>query len=113
MIVWSLWVFGRQFHPQQCLQTKRSSRLSTTWACKLKSNGTFRARLNAQGFQQIPGVHYDPKSVAAPVTNEVTVRIVMTLMIMAAWAGELLDVKGAFLHGQFGTRERRMHMHVP
>jgi hypothetical protein len=46
--------------------------LSTTWACRLKSNGTFRVHLNARGFQQIPGVHYDPKSVAAPVTNEVT-----------------------------------------
>jgi hypothetical protein len=87
--------------------------LTTTWACKLKSNGTHRARLNARGFQQIPGEHYDPKSVAAPVTNKVTVLIVMTLMIMAAWASELLDVKGAFLHGQFGPQERRMHMRIP
>jgi hypothetical protein len=27
--------------------------LSTTWAMKKKSNGTFRARLNARGFEQI------------------------------------------------------------
>jgi hypothetical protein len=49
---------------------------------------------------------YDPKSVAAPVTNDITIWIVMILMIMATWVGELLDVKGAFLHGQFGEREK-------
>jgi hypothetical protein len=51
--------------------------------------------------------------VAAPVTNDITIRIVMILMIMAMWMGELLDVKGAFLHGQFGEREKPLHMFIP
>jgi hypothetical protein len=36
-----------------------------------------------------------------PVTNNVMIRIVLTLMMMAPWTGEILDVKGAFLHGDF------------
>jgi Reverse transcriptase (RNA-dependent DNA polymerase) len=37
----------------------------------------------------------------------------MTLMLMATWYGELLDVKGAFLHGEFGPRKKRLHMRIP
>ena len=33
--------------------------LTSTWAMKKKANGTFRARLNARGFEEIDGVHYD------------------------------------------------------
>jgi hypothetical protein len=35
------------------------------------------------------------------------------LMLMAAWFGELLDVKGAFLHGDFRRREKPLHMRIP
>jgi hypothetical protein len=84
-----------------------------TWAYKKKLNNTYCARPNARGFQQISGVHYDPKSVVAPVTNDITIRIVMILMIMATWVGELLDVKGEFLHGQFGERMKPLHMFIP
>jgi hypothetical protein len=76
--------------------------MSTRWANRKKSNGVCQARLNAQGFQHIPGVRYNPKLVAAQVTNDITICIVMTLMLMALWCGKLLDVKGVFLHGEFG-----------
>ena len=68
---------------------------------KKKANGTFRARLNARGFMQVDGVHYDSANISAPVTNDVTIRIVLVIMLMASWVGELLDIKGAFLHGDF------------
>jgi hypothetical protein len=64
--------------------------ISSTWANKKKSNSTYWARLNAIRFQQILGLHYDPKSVAAPVTNDITICIVMILMIMATWEGAFL-----------------------
>ena len=35
----------------------------------------------------------------------------MTMLIMAAWCGELLDVKGAFLHGKFEW-ENQMFMEI-
>jgi hypothetical protein len=57
--------------------------LTSSWAKKKKANGTFRARLNDRGFEQVPGIHYDPKSLAAPVVSLMTIRIVFVLMIMA------------------------------
>jgi len=79
--------------------------LTTTWAMKKKANGTFRARLNARGYEQVEGEHYDGYNIAAPVTSDVTIRIVMTLMLMAGWAEEVLDIQGAFLHGLFEDNE--------
>ena len=86
--------------------------MTTTWACKKKPNGTYRARLNARGYEQVDGVHFDSSSIAAPVTNDITIRIVLILMLMASWYGELLDVNGAFLMGLFENGER-IHLHVP
>jgi hypothetical protein len=78
---------------------KGSKILTSTWAMKKKASGIFRARLNARGYEQVPGKHYNPHSIAAPVTSDVTIRIVLTLLLLARWYEELIDVKGAFLHG--------------
>ena len=86
--------------------------IDSTWAMKKKSNGTLRGRLNARGFKQIEGVHYDGSSIHAPVTNSATIRIVFVLMLMAMWMGILLDVNGAFLHGEF-TDGEQIYMKVP
>ena len=75
--------------------------LTSTWAMKKKSNGKFRARLNGRGYEQVPGEHYDPSSLAAPVVSSITIRIVFVLMLMAMWPGYILDVRGAFLKGTF------------
>jgi hypothetical protein len=56
--------------------------------------------------------HYDENSIAAPVTSDTTIRIVLTLLLMATWYGKLLDVKGAFLHGQF-EEGKQLYMEVP
>jgi hypothetical protein len=77
----------------------------------LDHEGTFRARLNGRGFEQVPGIHYDPKSLAAPVVSLMTIRIVFVLMIMANWTAHVLDVRGAFLKGDFGDGET--YLHVP
>jgi hypothetical protein len=47
--------------------------LTTTWAMKQKSNGTRRGRFNAPGYEQVDGSHYASDSIAAPVTNPITV----------------------------------------
>ena len=52
-------------------------------------------------FKQIDGSHYNISSVASPVANDATVRILMTLMIMANWLAKVVNFKGAFLHGTF------------
>ena len=86
--------------------------LTSTWAMKKKSNGKFRARVNARGYEQVDGIHYDADSTAALVVNEITIRMVFVLMVMAGWYAEVVDVRGAFLHGKFeeGTR---LYMEVP
>ena len=87
--------------------------LTSTWACKLKSNGTKRARINGRGYEQVDGIHYDSSSISSPVTNDVSVRIVFVLALMAGWIGKISDVKGAFLKGDLDAEKEQMYMHVP
>jgi hypothetical protein len=68
---------------------------------KKKSNGTLRGRMNARGFKQVEGMHYNGTTISSPVTNSATIRIVLMLMIMASMLAYVVDVKGAFLHGEF------------
>ena len=37
--------------------------ISTTWVMKKKSNGTFWARVNGEGFIQVAGEHYNMDSI--------------------------------------------------
>ena len=66
--------------------------MTSTWTMKKKASGKFRAWLNARGFEQIEGEHYDPEYMSSPVTNEATIRIVLVLIIMAEWAIYLAEV---------------------
>jgi len=86
--------------------------IDSTWVMKKKSNGTYRARMNARGFKQVEGQHFDVTSLAAPVTNDASLRIMFTLMLMAGWTAYIVDVKGAFLHGDFEDGEK-IYMEVP
>ena len=56
--------------------------LTTMWAMKMKSNGTYHGRLNARGYEQVDGSHYTSDSIAMPVTNPIKVRIILMLFCM-------------------------------
>ena len=86
--------------------------LMSTWAMKKKSNSTFQAQVNARGYEQIEGIHYNVDTTAAPVVNKMTIRIVFTLMVMAGWYTEVVNVGGAFLHGEF-EKGTKLYMEVP
>jgi hypothetical protein len=86
--------------------------LSSTWAMKQKSNNIKRARLNARGFEQVDGKHYDATNIAAPVVNNLTIRTCFILLAMTGWYAHILDVKGTFLTGEFGNGEQ-LYMTVP
>ena len=86
--------------------------LTSTWSMKKKPNGTKRARLVARGYEQEDGSHYKSDETAAPVVNDMTIKIVLILMIMARFCAELVDVRGAFLLGEFGNEEH-IYMEVP
>ena len=79
---------------------KGSKILTSTWAMKKKANRTYRARMNACGYKQVDGVHYSKDAKAAPVVNEIVIRMVLVLIVMALWWAKLLDDQGAFLTGE-------------
>ena len=68
--------------------------------------------MNARGFMQVPGEHFNSDRISSPVTNEATIRVVMVLYIMFGWANQPVDVKGAFLGGNFQA-EKPNCMKVP
>ena len=80
---------------------------------KLKSNGTCRGRLNARGYEQGDGSYYASDSIAAPVTNPITLWIVLMLLCMhPSWNSVIIDVDGAFLQGHFENGEE-LYIKVP
>jgi hypothetical protein len=73
--------------------TRNAKVMSSTWAMKKKSNGTYRARFNARGYEQVDGIHYDSSNISSHVRNDATIRIIMVLMIIFKWSETLVDVK--------------------
>jgi len=86
--------------------------LTSTWAMKQKADGSKRARINARGYEQQPGEHFDETGVSSPVVNEASIFMILILMTMAAMYAEINDVKGAFLNGTFSQGEK-LYMKVP
>ena len=64
---------------------KGSKVLTSTWVMKKKANGTYHTRMNARGYEQVDGIHYDENSKAAPVANEIVIQMIMVLIVMALW----------------------------
>ena len=52
-----------------------------TWDMKKKSNYKLRTRLNDRGYEQFDGIRYESSDIHVPVTNDITVRIIMALAI--------------------------------
>ena len=65
-----------------------------------------------RGYEQVEGHHFDGSSILSPVMNDIMIRIVFVLMIMASLFGYLSDVKGAFLQVLFDNGER-IYTEVP
>ena len=65
-------------------------------AFKKKSTGSRCGRLNAHGFKKKSGVYFKKDSISPPVTNKVTIRVVIVIMIVIQLLSGALDVKGAF-----------------
>jgi hypothetical protein len=91
---------------------KNAKVMSSTWAMKKKSYGTYRARLNSRGYEQVYVIHYESSNISSPVTNDAIISIITVLMIIFKWSAQLVDVKGAFLCGNFKDGEE-IFMEVP
>ena len=58
-----------------------------------------------RGYQQVAGEHYNDSSISSPVTNYVTIQVMMVLMLMVGWVARLVNMKGAFLHVEFDNQK--------
>ena len=71
--------------------------IGNKWVFKIKRDGTYRARLVALGYSQIPGVDY--RDNFAPVAHDVSFRIALARMILEKLDSLVIDVETAFLYG--------------
>ena len=92
--------------------TPRGKNLPHNWAMKKKASGRYKARLNECGYMQKDGENYDSDDTAAPVVNEITLRVVLAIMLIMRLLGIFFDIKGAFLCGKF-TNGNPMFIEVP
>ena len=56
--------------------------ITSTWEMKNNYNGKYRARLNSRGFEQVEGLNYNESNIASPVTNDMSIRIILVLELM-------------------------------
>ena len=82
--------------------------IGSKWVFKKKGNGVYRARLCGLGYIQVPGLDY--KENFSPVVLEVTFRLVLVLMLLNNWIGEIVDIETAFLYGDL---EEEIYLKVP
>ena len=71
--------------------------IGNKWVFKIKRDGTYRARLVALGYSQIPGVDYTDNF--APVAHDVTFRMALVRMMVEKLDSLVMDVETAFLYG--------------
>ena len=71
--------------------------IGNKWVFKIKRDGTYRARLVALGYSQIPGVDYTDNF--APVAHDVSFRIALARMMVEKLDSLIMDVETAFLYG--------------
>ena len=68
------------------------------WVFKIKRDGTYRARLVALGYTQIPGVDYTDNF--APVAHDASFRIALARVMVENLDSLVVDVETAFLYGE-------------
>ena len=68
------------------------------WVFKIERDGTYRARLVALGYSQIPGVDYTDNF--APVAYDVSFRIALARMMVKKLGSLVMDVETLFLYGE-------------
>ena len=72
--------------------------IGNKWVFKIKRDGTYRARLVALGYSQIPGVDYTDNF--ARVAHDITFRIAPARMVVEMLDSLVMDVERVFLYGE-------------
>jgi hypothetical protein len=71
----------------------------------------YKARLVAQGYSQVPGVDFF--DTYAPVAKMASIRTVLALAARLDYEIHQVDVKNAYLNGEFEKEEEVIYMKVP
>ena len=71
--------------------------IGNKWVFTIKRDGTYRARLVALGYSQIPRIDYTDNF--APVAHDVSFRIALARMMVEKLDSLVMDVETAFLYG--------------
>jgi Reverse transcriptase (RNA-dependent DNA polymerase) len=101
-------------HKQVWKVTKKASvpkerkLIGSKWVFKIKKNGTYRARLVALGYSQLPGIDFTDNF--APVIHDVTFRIMLLIYFMLKYDSKIIDVETAFLYGDL---DEEIYMKIP
>ena len=72
--------------------------IGNKWVFKIKRDGTYREKLVALGYSQIPGIDYTNNF--APVAHDVSFRIALARMMVEKLDSLVMDVETAFLYGE-------------
>ncbi|KAG6438785.1 hypothetical protein O3G_MSEX000222 [Manduca sexta] len=70
--------------------------IEVKWIYRIKSNGNYKARVVAKGFQQI---YSENEEIYSPVARMTTLKIVLSTACLNGWEIEQMDVETAFLNG--------------
>ncbi len=98
------------FEPVKNSKVPEGVKLSdTAWALKKKSKGLL---VKVREFKQIDGQHYNRTSISAPVTNAMTIRIALSIMIIQGSIAHVVVIKGAFLHGEL-KEGKKIYIKIP
>jgi hypothetical protein len=71
--------------------------ISCKWVFHIKSDGTFKCRWVARGFEQVEG--WDYQETYAAVARADSYRLITAVAVACDWIIENIDVKAAFLNG--------------
>ena len=87
--------------------------IGSKWVFTIKynSNGKvdrYKVRLVAQGFTQTQGLDYE--ETFAPVVKLNSIHVLLSLAVNLDWRVHQLDIKNAFLNGEF---EEEVYMRIP
>ena len=72
--------------------------IGNKWVFKVKRDGTYRGKLVALGYSQIPGIDYT--DYFAQVAHDVSFRIALARMMVEKLDSLVMDVEIAFLYGE-------------
>jgi Reverse transcriptase (RNA-dependent DNA polymerase) len=79
------------FEPVELCDVPENAKvLSTTWVLKKKASGRYKARVTARGYEQRDGEHFDSSDKSSPVVNDISIRVILTLIVMAISGPKLL-----------------------